>query len=227
MIGQTCTDNSQGVADILYCASMLSVILPLTFAITAPSQEPVKPTVFKPHPDAVRARDMYADLRLLDSLVPLELTKDQITQLLVPMKAAQKEYEGLLKQADDAAKALADALTEARNAAIEGKKAPAELSKKIDDLGKATETRQVTAYQKSVEATLAVTLKVLTAPQKSELLRQSEKAFGGKRVPKAFQNNPEKAPKDQVEALALIEFVKGVLLIDRTIALLEAMAEKK
>ena len=206
---------------------MLSVILPLTFAMIAPAQDTAKPTVFKPNPDAVRARDMYADLRLLDSLVPLELTKDQITQLLVPMKAAQKEYEGLLKQADDAAKGLADALTEARNAAIEGKKAPAELSKKIDDLGKAAETRQVTAYQKSVEATLAVTLKVLTAPQKSELLRQSEKAFGGKRVPKAFQNNPEKAPKDQVEALALIEFVKGVLLIDRTIILLEAMAEKK
>jgi hypothetical protein len=58
-------------------------------------------------------------------------------------------------------------------------------------------------------------------------LRQSEKAFGGKRVPKAFQSNPEKAPKDQVEALALIEFVKGVLLIDRTIVLMEAMAEKK
>jgi hypothetical protein len=143
------------------------------------------------------------------------------------MKAAQKEYEGLLKQGDDAAKGLADALTEARNAAIEGKKAPAELSKKIDDLGKAAETRQVTAYQKSVESTLAVTLKVLTAPQKGDLLRQSEKAFGGKRVPKAFQSNPEKAPKDQVEALALIEFVKGVLLIDRTIVLMEAMAEKK
>lgn len=213
--------------DILYCASMLSVILPLTFAIITPIQDTAKPTAYKPNPDAVRARDMYADLRLLDSLLPLELTKDQIKQLLVPMKAAQKEYEGLLKQGDDAAKGLADALTEARNAAIEGKKAPAELSKKIDDLGKAAETRQVTAYQKSVESTLAVTLKVLTAPQKGDLLRQSEKAFGGKRVPKAFQSNPEKAPKDQVEALALIEFVKGVLLIDRTIVLMEAMAEKK
>jgi hypothetical protein len=206
---------------------MLSVILPLTFAIIVPIQDTAKPTAYKPNPDAVRARDMYADLRLLDSLLPLELTKDQIKQLLVPMKAAQKEYEGLLKQGDDAAKGLADALTEARNAAIEGKKAPAELSKKIDDLGKAAETRQVTAYQKSVESTLAVTLKVLTAPQKGDLLRQSEKAFGGKRVPKAFQSNPEKAPKDQVEALALIEFVKGVLLIDRTIVLMEAMAEKK
>lgn len=206
---------------------MLSVILPLTFAIITPIQDTAKPTAYKPNPDAVRARDMYADLRLLDSLLPLELTKDQIKQLLVPMKAAQKEYEGLLKQGDDAAKGLADALTEARNAAIEGKKAPAELSKKIDDLGKAAETRQVTAYQKSVESTLAVTLKVLTAPQKGDLLRQSEKAFGGKRVPKAFQSNPEKAPKDQVEALALIEFVKGVLLIDRTIVLMEAMAEKK
>lgn len=206
---------------------MLSVILPLTFAMIAPIQDTAKPTAYKPNPDAVRARDMYADLRLLDSLLPLELTKDQIAQLLVPMKAAQKEYEGLLKQGDDAAKGLANALTEARNAAIEGKKAPAELSKKIDDLGKSAETRQVTVYQKSVESTLAVTLKVLTAPQKGDLLRQSEKAFGGKRVPKAFQNNPEKAPKDQVEALALIEFVKGVLLIDRTIVLMEAMAEKK
>ncbi len=89
---------------------MLSVILPLTFAIIVPAQDTAKPTVFKPNPEAVRARDMYADLRLLDSLVPLDLTKDQITQLLVPMKAAQKEYEGLLKQADDAAKGLADAL---------------------------------------------------------------------------------------------------------------------
>ena len=36
---------------------MLSVILPLTFAIIAPIQDTAKPTAYKPNPDAVRARD--------------------------------------------------------------------------------------------------------------------------------------------------------------------------
>lgn len=203
------------------------MILPMICLFSAPAQGDSKTQGYKPNPQAVKARDTYADIRLLEAIIPLELTKDQLTALLVPMKAAQVAFEGLQKEADDGAKGLTNELAKAKEAALSGTKPSAELSKKIEDIGKGVETRLVIATQKSVEATLSVVLKVFTAPQKQEVLRQSDKAYGVRRVPKAFAAAPEKAPKDQVEALALIDYVKSVILIDRSIALLEAMIEKK
>ena len=191
----------------------------LPFLVFAAPQTPPPPA-----PHAVRARDARADLVLLQALVPLKLTAEQIDRLLPPMRAAQTEYLKLVRQEEDALKPLEPELTKARDEAIEAGKLPgAELEKKVQEVDKASLTRYSDARKKATIDLLTVLLDALNDDQKAEIERQSEKVFGGKRVPREFANNPSKAPKDQVQALALSAYIERVLLIDRTLPLMEKL----
>jgi hypothetical protein len=194
-------------------------LLPLLVALQAAPAPPA----FTPSAYAVRARDARADLVLLQALVPLRLTESQIERLLPPIRAAQTEYVQLQRKDDEGLKALEAELTKARDAAIAGTLPDAALEKKVLAEDKASLTRLAESKKKVTLEVLTVLVEVLTADQKDEIERQSEKVFGGKRVPREFANNPSKAPKDQVQALALAAYIERVLLIDRTLPLLEKM----
>lgn len=195
-------------------------ILPLLAVVGLLAGAPQPPVA---SPEAVRARDAVADLILLQSIVPLKLTAAQIDRLLPKLKAAQTEYLALVRRDDAALKALEPTIVKMRDEAIGGKLPSADDEKKIADANKAAETRAAEARKKAVLEVLAETIAAFDEDQKAEVQRQSDALFGGKRVPRAFANNPSKAPKDQVEALALTAYIERVLLIDRTIAILEKM----
>lgn len=197
------------------------LLIPLAGILLGAPRTPAGPPTASP--EAIRARDAVADIVLLQSLIPLKLTAEQIDRLLPTMKAAQEDYLKLVRRDDDALKALEPTLTRMRAEAIEGKLPSAEDEKKITDANKAAEARAAEARKKATLDLLAQTLAVFNDDQKAEVQRQSDALYGGKRVPRAFVNNPSKAPKDQVEALALSAYIERVLLIDRTIALLEKM----
>lgn len=192
-------------------------IIPLLILAGAPQTPPT------PAPHAVRARDARADLLLLQALVPLKLTAEQIERLLPPMRTAQTEYVRLVRQEEDGLKPLEPELVKARDEAIGGKLPGGDLEKKVLEADKASLGRAAEARKKATLDLLAVLLDALTAEQKAEIERQSEKVFGGKRVPREFAANPSKAPRDQVQALALSAYIERVLLIDRTIPLLEKL----
>ena len=181
------------------------------------------PLKIVPAAEAVRARDHIADMTLLQSLVPLQLMPKQIDQLLPILKETHSEYAKLVHKDEDALKALEPDLRAAREAAFEGKLPPTELEKRVGDANKAADARYSEARKKATLTLIAVLLDSFDEDQKAEIEKQSEKLFGGKRVPKQYAKTPDKAPKDQVQALALQAFIERVLLIDRTIPLLEKL----
>ena len=137
--------------------------------------------------------------------------------------AALSDKITVVRRDDDALKALEPTIVKMRDAAIQGKLPSAEDEKRVADANQAADTRAAEARKKATLDLLAETIASFTADQKAEVQRQSDALFGGKRVPRAFVNNPSKAPKDQVEALALSAYIERVLLIDRAIPLMEKM----
>jgi len=197
-------------------SAILLSIAAVLFA--APQTPPIKPS-----PEAVRARDAIADIVLLQSLVPLKLRARQIDRLLPKMKAAQEEAIRQLKLDDDALKTVEPFLSKLRSNAVAGTLPSADDEKKVADTNAEMEKRFAEARRKAVADLVAESIAVLDETQKSEVQRQSDALFGGKRVPKKYAANPSKAPRNEVEALALAAYVERVLLIDRTIPLIESM----
>ncbi|MFM7320080.1 MAG: hypothetical protein ACKO5K_00975 [Armatimonadota bacterium] len=185
---------------------------------SAPQTPPIKPSA-----EAVRARDAIADIILLQSIVPLKLRASQIDRLLPLMKAAQEEAVRQLKLDDEALKTVEPFLTKLRTGAVSGTLPSADDEKKVADTNAEMEKRFAEARRKAVADLLAVSIAVLDETQKNEVQKQSDSLFGGKRVPKKYAANPSKAPRNEVEALALAAYVERVLLIDRAIPLFESL----
>jgi hypothetical protein len=168
-------------------------------------------------------REQIADLVLLQSLVPLKLTAEQIDALLPPMKAASAAAAKLRKQDDDAVKGLATEIAKTHSAALTGTPIPEATEKLVLDADKASAERIADARKTALKEIFTALKTALDDSQKAEVERQSEKAFGGKRVPKQYQANPAKAPKEIVQDLALAAFAERILLFDRAIPLLEKL----
>jgi len=199
------------------------MIVPALFSLVAlvaavPQTPPIKPS-----PEAVKARDAIADIVLLQSIVPLKLRASQIDRLLPKMKAAQEEWVRQLKLDDDALRAVEPVVSKLRASAIAGTLPSADDEKRMSDTNAEREKRTVQVFRKAVADLVAETIAVFDETQKNEVQRQSDAQFGAKRVPKKYAANPSKAPRNEVEALALAAYVERVLLIDRTIPLFEAI----
>jgi hypothetical protein len=174
-------------------------------------------------PGVARVREQMDDLNLLKSLLPLKLTGPQIEALLPPMREASKAAIGLQKQADEATLALGEEVARTHEGAVGGKPIPESLEKKIAEAARAAAERYQAARRKAVGEILAVAKEKLTKTQKEEIEKQCIAFYGGKRVPKQYAENPEKAPRDVVLDLAVQGYIEQVLLFDRTLTLLEKM----
>ena len=198
----------------------LAAVPLLSLASPALAQEPPKSPA-----NVLAVRTQIDDLGLLKALTPLKLTPSQIAALLPPMKAASKAAEGLRKADDTAVLSLAADVSAAFATALKNEPISPELEKKIAAENKAAADRLIAARKKAVGEILSVAKEQLTTEQKTEIEKQCIAFYGGKRVPKAYADKPDKAPRDIVLDLAVQGFIEQIFLLDRTITLLEKIRD--
>lgn len=172
---------------------------------------------------ALKVQEDLADVAILQSLAPLKWTPEQLAQLLPALKKAQEVARDITRQDNEALVKLADDVQKARLASIGGATVPEALETRVNEMRRQAATRSVAATRKTVLELLGVLRGLLTDTQKAEIERQSEKFYGGKRVPKEYAKKPADAPKEVVQDLAISAYIENVLLFDRAIPLLEAM----
>ena len=201
---------------------MNSPLIPLFLLVLpqtpATQQKPPKPDLAK---TVLVVQEQIADLGLLQSLAPLKLTSAQIDKLLPVLKKARERAAELNRQDDDALAQLAPEVAKARAQTIAESTFPDSIEKRIGETQRLSASRRLEATRKTVAEMAEFLRELFTESQKSEIERQSEKLFGGKRVPKEYAKEPGKAPKSVVQDLAIAAYTERVLLFDRTLALLE------
>lgn len=187
--------------------------------LLAPQQAPAVPT--DTAKKALAVQEHIADLSLLQSLTPLKLTAPQIEKLLPILKKARERAVELNRQDDEALAALTGEVAKARAQAIAEGTFPETIEKRIGETQRLSASRRLETTRKTVAEVLESLREILTPTQKDEIEQQSEKYFGGKRVPKEYGKEPSKAPKSVVQDLAISAYIERVLLFDRSITLLE------
>ena len=201
--------------------------LSLAFAVTSlcAVQAQTDPNDKAPAPPALsevdRMNQSLGDLELLRPLLPLNLTQKQIDSIVTAMKEIATEWSDVKKQDDAALKALGPDIEKARAAALTGTPIPKEFDAKMLEAQKAAAARYSDARQKAMKRLLVLLNDSLTAPQKDSIEAWSVQIFGGRRIPKQYQSNPSKAPKEEVQALAIAALIERTLLLDRTLTLLQ------
>ena len=189
--------------------------------LLTPQQAPAVPT--DTAKKALAVQEHIADLSLLQSLTPLKLTAPQIEKLLPILKKARERAVELNRQDDEALAALTGEVAKARAQAIAEGTFPETIEKRIGETQRLSASRRLETTRKTVAEVLESLREFLTQPQKDEIEQQSEKYFGGKRVPKEYGQEPSKAPKSVVQDLAISAYIERVLLFDRSITLLELL----
>ena len=189
--------------------------------LLTPQQAPAVPT--DTAKKALAVQEHIADLSLLQSLTPLKLTAPQIEKLLPILKKARERAVELNRQDDEALAALTGEVAKARAQAIAEGTFPETIEKRIGETQRLSASRRLETTRKTVAEVLESLREFLTQPQKDEIEQQSEKYFGGKRVPKEYGKEPSKAPKSVVQDLAISAYIERVLLFDRSITLLELL----
>ena len=172
---------------------------------------------------AIVVQEQISDLALLQSLAPLKLTAPQIDKLLPSLKKARARAVELNRQDDEALTRISPEVTKARDQALKGEGVPETIEKTVSEVQRLAASRRLEATRTTIKDVLEPFRELLTDSQKSEIEKQSEKLFGGKRVPKEYAKDPGKAPKDVVQDLALSAFIERVLLFDRALTLLEKL----
>jgi hypothetical protein len=162
------------------------------------------------------------DLSVLHALLPLKLTKAQIDSLITPLREIAKDDDARRKEDAAALAGLADDVAKARTAALNGEPPAKELEDKVAGRGKDAAAR-LASTRKAAILKLWPAVTALTDAQKDEIEAQSRAFYGGRRVPAQYQKDPSKAPKAEVQALALKAFIEGVLLDDRALGVLEKL----
>lgn len=195
-------------------------VLLLALCLLAPQQPPASTETAK---KALVVQEQIADLSLLQSLSPLKLTPSQIEKLLPVLKKARERAVELNRQDDEALLRLAPEVTKARAQALTEGTVPETIEKRVGETQRLAASRRLEATRKTVAELLEFIRDILTPSQKDEIEQQSEKFFGGKRVPKEFAKDPAKAPKTVVQDLAISAYIERVFLFDRAITLLELM----
>lgn len=168
-----------------------------------------------------RMNQDLADLELLRPLLPLNLTQSQIDSLVSAMKEIAAEWREVKKKDDAALKALGPDIEKVHAAALVGTPIPREFDAKILEGQKTVTARQNEARLSAVRRLVLLLSNSLTAAQKDSVEAWSVQQFGGRRIPKKYQANPSKAPKEEVQALAIAALVERTLLFDRTLTLLQ------
>ena len=168
-----------------------------------------------------RINQNLTDLELLRPLLPLNLTQKQVDSLVTAMKEIAAEWRDIKKQDDDALKALGPDIDKAHAGVLIGTPIPKEFDAKVAEGQKAAAKRYDDARLKAMKRLVILLNDSLTAPQKDSVEAWSVQQFGGRRIPKKYQANPSKAPKEEVQALAIAALIERTLLLDRTLTLLQ------
>lgn len=168
-----------------------------------------------------RMNQSLTDLELLRPLLPLNLTQKQVDSIVTAMKGIAAEWREVKKQDDAALKALGPDIEKAHAAALTGTPIPKEFDAKVVEAQKASAARYNEARLKAMKNLLLLLNDSLTAPQKDSIEAWSVQVFGGRRIPKQYQSNPSRAPKEEVQALAIAALIERNLLLDRTLTLLQ------
>ena len=176
-----------------------------------------------PAADPVAVLANINDLGLLRALLPLKLTRDQITPLLTVLRKVEEDSKALLKQDADILRALAAEVETARTAALSGAAISTELENRVAAASTAAETRRKAARNQAVGRILAVVKASFTSEQQKLIAAQTQKAVGGRLVPREYQKDPSKAPPEAVQDLAVGYFIDKVLLNERSITVLAQM----
>lgn len=163
------------------------------------------------------------DLGLLKALLPLRLTDEQRTRLLATLRQVAEEGKTAMKQDAEALRALAAEIEQARAGALAGTPISSELEARVAAAGKAAEARHKRARTAALGRILVVAKEVLTPEQREEIEAQSERANGGRLVPRQYQSDPSKAPREAILDLASASFIERVLLNGRAIEVLSQM----
>jgi hypothetical protein len=195
-------------------------VLLFALCLLAPQQPPAPTETAK---KALAVQEQIADLSLLQSLAPLKLTPAQIEKLLPVLKKARERAVDLNRQDDEALVRLAPEVAKARTQALTENMVPDTIEKRVGETQRLAASRRLETTRKTVAEVLEFIRDVLTQTQKDEIEQQSEKFFGGKRVPKEFAKDPAKAPKTVIQDLAISAYIERVFLFDRAIILLELM----
>ncbi len=192
-----------------------------SFAWAQAGQTPDTPPPALPPADVQKVLGYIADLDLLKVLAPLKLTSEQSQKILVPLRAAAALGATRRKEDYDALRALATDAAKIRTEALTGTPVPATFEARVGKAVADSEEKAAQARKNATAQILPVLRDVLTSEQKDEMERQVGKLLGGKRlIPAKYRNNPNQAPKEEVQDLAMGVFVERVLLNDRMPSLL-------
>jgi hypothetical protein len=194
----------------MLCAAVWLSLLPVR---TAMAQTPST----LPPADVQKTLNEIGDLDILKALVPLKLTPEQIEKLREVLGTVAAAGEAKRKADNDAIRALATDVSKARTEALAGGDISAELEQRVLKAFGDVEKRFAETKKEAVNAIYGVARPLLTETQKDEIDRQVVKMLGGKRlVPKEYQKDPKKAPKEALQDLSLAYYIERILLYDRT-----------
>jgi hypothetical protein len=161
------------------------------------------------------------DIELLRPLLTLNLTQALVDSLVATMKEIAAEWREVKKMDDAAMKALESEIDKVHADALIGIPIPKDFDAKFAAAQKVSATRYNDARLKGLKRLVLHLSDSLTAPQKDRVEAWSVQTFGGRVIPKKYQANPSKAPKVEVQALAIAGLVERTLLFDRTLVLLQ------
>jgi hypothetical protein len=170
-----------------------------------------------PPPDVQKTLDHIGDLDILKALNPLKLTAEQIEKIVEVLKSVAATGETKRKEDNETFRALAAEVAKARESALQGGEITTELEQKVIKAFGDVEKRFTDTKKEAVNRVYGVTRPLLTDAQKEEIDRQVVKLLGGKRlIPREYQKDPKKAPKEVLQDMSLAYFIERILLFDRT-----------
>jgi hypothetical protein len=208
-------------------ASFLALSAALLCCPFVAHAQDAKPPKAAPAADPNLVRQQLYDLALLHALQDVNLTEDQLKTILPIVKEIAESDKDRRQKDDDAIREIAADVAKARTEAVAGTLIPKELEDRVVEVQKTIVARAATARRAAIEKILADFWPILTETQKTAMEVQSRAFYGGRRVPAPYRSNPTKAPKAEVQKLAVGAFVENVLLDDRCLPLLESLKPLK
>jgi hypothetical protein len=168
-----------------------------------------------------RSDEIFLKLRkidLLNQIIPLVLTKDQINKILPSIEQARAKQKLILAQEDDELAKLQSQVDEVYKKAVEdGAFPPKDFSAMISNKTKQMSMKRNIALIEMVEAIQDVVMKVLNEGQRKALVGSFDAKF----------IDPTKKPEEIKEGTRVRFYVERVLLDPLARELLIEIAEKK
>ena len=205
-------------------ALSVGMLLAPAHAAPAPAQDPPpQPAAVAPAGNAAAILMNINDLGLLKALQPVKLTGEQVTALVPVLREVADQGKALLRQDEEALRAIATDVEKARSAALAGTPVPADLEARVEATAKAAEARRKKARTAAVGRIVGALKTGLTPEQLTGIAARVEKVLGGKLVPPQYKQTPSKAPREAVQDLAVAYFVEQVLLNERAVDVVSQM----